>query len=49
MDYAEIGWPAGEVQVFATYRQRVSAARVARPEVLAELDASGASAGSDRP
>lgn len=36
MDYAELGWPDGdgEVQVFADYRQRVSAARVARREVL---------------
>jgi hypothetical protein len=37
MDYVEVDWPAGEVQVFANYRQRVSAARVARREVLTKL------------
>jgi hypothetical protein len=48
MDYRYIGWPYGmaytdlgrtdgEVQIFADYRQRVSAARVARREVLAGL------------
>jgi hypothetical protein len=35
MDYAEIDWPNGEVQVFRDYGRRVSAARVARREVLA--------------
>jgi hypothetical protein len=34
---AEIDWPNGEVQVFRDYRRRVSAARVARREVLADL------------
>ena len=37
MAYAEIDWPNGEVQIFRDYRRRVSAARVARREVLAEL------------
>jgi hypothetical protein len=39
MDYTHLGWgwPDGEVQIFADYRQGVSAARVARREVLAEL------------
>lgn len=37
MDYAEIDWPNGEVQVFRDYRRRVSAARVARQEILTEL------------
>ena len=36
MDYAEIDWPNGEVQVFRDYRHRVSAALVARREVLTE-------------
>ncbi len=36
MSYAEIDWPHGEVQVFRDYRRRVSAARVARQEILAE-------------
>jgi hypothetical protein len=36
MDYAEIDWPNGEVQVFRDYRRRVSAARVARRELLTE-------------
>jgi len=38
MDYTELGWPDGEVQVFTDYRCRVSAARVARRDVLATLD-----------
>lgn len=39
MDYAEThGW-TGEVQVFADYRRRVSAARVARREILTEVGA----------
>jgi hypothetical protein len=41
MDYTYFGrsgwWPDGEVQIFDDYRQGVSAARVARREVLAEL------------
>jgi hypothetical protein len=37
MAYAEIDWPNGEVQVFRDYRHRVSAARVARREVLRDL------------
>jgi hypothetical protein len=37
MAYLEIDWPNGEVQVFRDYRSRVSAARVARREILAEL------------
>jgi len=37
MDYAEVDRPRGEVQVFADYRRRVSAARVARREVLDEV------------
>jgi len=37
MAYAEIDWPHGEVQIFRDYRRRVSAARVARREVLADL------------
>jgi len=37
MNYAEIDWPNGEVQVFSNYRRRVSATRVARREVLAEV------------
>jgi hypothetical protein len=37
MDYTELGWPDGEVQVFTDYRRRVSATRVARREVLAAL------------
>jgi hypothetical protein len=37
MDYAEVDWPNGEIQVFNDYRQRVSVARVARREVLAAL------------
>jgi hypothetical protein len=36
MAYAEIDWPHGEVQVLRDYRRRVSAARVARREVLAD-------------
>ncbi|WP_432971607.1 hypothetical protein [Dactylosporangium sp. CA-233914] len=36
MDYAEIDWPNGEIQVFRDYRRRVSAAGTARREVLAE-------------
>jgi hypothetical protein len=36
MEYTELGYPDGEVQVFANYRQRVSAARAARREVLAD-------------
>jgi hypothetical protein len=39
MDYAEIDWPNGEVQVFRDYRRRVTAARVARREVIAEVRA----------
>jgi hypothetical protein len=39
MAYAEIDWPNGEVQVFRDYRRRVSAARLARSEILAELGA----------
>jgi hypothetical protein len=39
MDYAELDWPNGEVQVFHDYGRRVSAARVARAEVLAMLPA----------
>jgi len=35
MDYAEFGYPDGEVQVFTDYQRRVSAARVARREVIA--------------
>lgn len=34
--YTEVDWPRGEVQVFRDYRRRVSVARVARREVLAE-------------
>jgi hypothetical protein len=37
MDYAELGWLDGEVQVFTDYQQRVSTSRVARREVLARL------------
>jgi hypothetical protein len=37
MDYNQIAWPAGEVQVFTDYHRRVSAARTARREVLAGL------------
>ncbi len=37
MDYVEVDWPNGEVQVFRDYRRRVSAAQVARREVLTEL------------
>jgi hypothetical protein len=37
MDYAEIDRPNGEVQIFRDYRYRVSAARVARREILSEL------------
>jgi hypothetical protein len=37
MDYVETAGWTGEVQVFADYRHRVSAARVARREVLAEV------------
>jgi hypothetical protein len=37
MDYTDLGRMDGEVQIFADYRQRVSAARVARREVLAGL------------
>jgi len=37
MDYTEIGYDKGEVQVFTDYRSRVSAARVARRETLASL------------
>jgi hypothetical protein len=33
MDYTEVDWPRGEVQVFHNYRRRVSAARVARREL----------------
>ena len=36
MDYFELEWPDGEVQVFNDYRHRVSAARVARRELRAE-------------
>jgi hypothetical protein len=39
MDYTELGWPDGEVQVFTDFRRRVSAARVARREILADLPA----------
>jgi hypothetical protein len=41
MDYAEVDWPHGEVQVFADYRRRVNAAWVARREILAEHHAVG--------
>jgi hypothetical protein len=37
MDFAELAWPNGEVQVFRDYRRRVSTAGIARREVLAEL------------
>jgi hypothetical protein len=37
MDYREVDYPNGEVQIFRDYRRRVSAARVARREVLADL------------
>jgi hypothetical protein len=38
MDYTELGWPdGGEVQVFTDFRRRVSAARVARREILAAV------------
>lgn len=41
MDYVHLGdgscWADGEVQVFTDYRQRVSAARVGRREILAEI------------
>ncbi|HEU5392346.1 MAG TPA: hypothetical protein VFV73_41310 [Streptosporangiaceae bacterium] len=37
MDYTELGWPDGEVQVFTDCRRRVSATRVACREVLAAL------------
>lgn len=41
MDYTEIGYAPcradGEVQIFSDYRQRVSAARVGRREILAEI------------
>jgi len=37
MDYAELGLADGEVQVFTDYQRRVSAARVARREILASL------------
>ena len=37
MAYAEVDHPHGEVQVFHDYGRRVSAARVARREILAEL------------
>jgi hypothetical protein len=36
MSYAEVDWPHGEVQVFRDYRRRVSAAQIARQEVLNE-------------
>ena len=36
MDYTAIDRPNGEVQVFRDYRRRVSAARVARREVLGQ-------------
>ncbi|MEU0557854.1 hypothetical protein [Dactylosporangium sp. NPDC006015] len=36
MDYLELEWPEGEVQVFNDYRHRVSAAQVARRELIAE-------------
>jgi hypothetical protein len=36
MAYSEIDWPHGEVQIFRDYRRRVSAARVARREILAK-------------
>jgi hypothetical protein len=41
MDYIELDWPEnqGEVQVFRDYRSLVSAARVARREILAECPA----------
>jgi hypothetical protein len=35
--HAEIDWPNGEVQVFRDYGRRVSAARVARREILSDL------------
>jgi hypothetical protein len=41
MDYTYLGdggcWADGEVQIFPDYRQRVSAARVGRREILAEV------------
>jgi hypothetical protein len=37
MDYTELAWPGGEVQVFTDFRRRVSAARVARREILAAV------------
>jgi hypothetical protein len=37
MDYAELGRPGGEVQVFTDYPRRVGAARAARREILATL------------
>jgi len=36
VSYADVDCPHGEVQVFRDYRRRVSAARVARREILAE-------------
>ncbi|WP_238009996.1 hypothetical protein KZZ52_34710 [Dactylosporangium sp. AC04546] len=38
MAYTELNWPNGEVQVFRDYRERVSAAAVARREILSETD-----------
>lgn len=37
MDYVDVDGANGEVQVFRDYRRRVSAARIARREVLTEL------------
>jgi hypothetical protein len=36
MDYVQVEYPDGEVQVFNDYRHRVSAARAARRELIAE-------------
>jgi hypothetical protein len=37
MAYAEVDWPNGEIQVFRDYQRRVSAARLARREVVTTL------------
>jgi hypothetical protein len=42
MAYAEVDCPNGEIQVFRDYQRRVSAARVARREVLTTLAATPA-------
>ncbi len=48
MGYTEDAWPTGEVQIFADYARRVTGARVARAEILAEAGSALPPADQDR-